>query len=168
MDVTSTHLKCALMHYFRYKRQWICADEVRTGSFLADILIDSGKWSMEIEIKISKYDLIQGEDRKRTCWGHGKKKHDVWTTGRANKFALCVPEELSEIAEEWIEKTNPKYGLYVYNAKQWLWKDKILTIKSPKLLHDCYGKPDYKERILKRLSSCRAIELETIMARSKK
>jgi len=58
--ITSTHLKSALLHYCRFKRQWICADEVTSGQFIADVLIDTGKFTIEIEIKISKSDFING------------------------------------------------------------------------------------------------------------
>lgn len=163
MNPDSHHLKEALMHYFRFKRQWICADEVRTGNwFIADVLADTGKWNIEVEIKTSKRDLITGEAKKNCGWrGRGKNKHDEWTTGQPNKFALCVPEDLSEVAEEWINKTNKNYGLFIYLNKTWV-QDRIWNKKTAKTLHKEYGKINYRERIAKRLSSCRAFELSNI------
>lgn len=42
MEIDSTYIKKGLMNYFRFRRQWICADEVFSGDFLADILVDTG------------------------------------------------------------------------------------------------------------------------------
>ena len=91
--INSSHIKEALMHYLRFKRGWVCADEVYSGNFIGDIVIDSGKWTMEIEIKTSKSDLIIGEKKKTTSWnGRGKRKHDEWHIGRNNKFDVFVPK----------------------------------------------------------------------------
>ena len=98
-DIKSIHLKEGLFHYFRFKRGWMCADEVQSGRFIADVLVDTGEFTMEIEVKVTKNDLIGGEARKMTGWnGKGKNKHDEWSVGRTNKFALCVPEFLVEEA----------------------------------------------------------------------
>lgn len=166
--IHSHHLKEALMHYFRFKRGWCCSDEVTSGRFIADILVDTGKWSMEVEIKTTKNDLYGGEARKIT-WIRGKghkKKHDEWTVGRPNKFALCVPEYLVEHAENWIKETNSKYGLYVYLDKKWV-QDRILTKKTARKLHNEYGNVNYLERIARRLSSTRAFELSDINNKTK-
>lgn len=157
-NISSTDIKYALMFYFRYKRQWICADEVHSNGFLADIFVDTNKYTMEVEVKISKSDLILGEAKKRTGWRNtGKLKHQEWNIKRANKFSLCVPEYLEDDAIKWIDTTNSKYGLYIYkNAYN------IVTKKIAKLLHNQYNNINYKERLLKRLSSCRTLELGKI------
>ena len=161
MNIHSGHIKEALMHYFRFKRGWACADEVYSGNFIGDIIVDTGKWTMEVEIKTSKHDLISGEARKNTKWGKGKNKHAEWKIGRANKFALCIPESLLEVAEEWIEKTNKRYGLYIYLDKDILAQDKIWTKKPALKLHKEYKNVDYLYRIAKRLSGTRAFELSS-------
>lgn len=161
-NIDSHHIKEALMHYFRFKRGWVCADEVMSGNFIADILVDTGKLSMEVEIKTTKNDLYGGEARKMVGWkGRGKNKHDEWVIGRTNKFALCVPEYLVDDAIKWIEETNNKYGLYIYFDKGWI-QDKIWTKKIAKKLHNEYGNVNYIERIARRLSSIRAFELSYI------
>ena len=85
---TSLQIKYALMWYFRFQRQWICADEVYNGGSISDILVDTEKYTMDVEIKISKDDLIRGEAKKP--------KHKNWHNRMTNKFALCVPEYLIE------------------------------------------------------------------------
>lgn len=147
------------MDYFRYKRQWVCADEVYSGFFISDILVDTGTWTLEVEIKVTKSDLLNGENRKVVC---GRKKHDHWPVGRANKFALCVPENLVDIAEEWIEQTNKKYGLFVYLDKKYA-TDRIWVKRTARSLHNEYNKTKFKQRILSRLSSCRTLELQKLM-----
>ena len=157
--ITSLHLKHSLMSYFRYKRQWVCADEVYSGVYLADILVDTGTWTMEVEVKVTKSDLLHGEKRKG--W-YNRNKHDHWPIGRANKFALCVPKNLKETAEQWIEQTNKKYGLFVYVDKKYV-TDKIWVRQTARSLHSEYGNVNFKQKILRRLSSCRTLELQNLM-----
>ena len=137
MKLTAAHLKCDLMWYFRFKRQWVCADEVQN----RDILVDCKKFFMEVEVKISKSDLVIGEAKKQ--------KHERMWDNRfeANRFALCVPESMYLFAEEWILKTNPKYGLFVRLDNGDIW-----VRRTAKNLHDNYNL-DFKEYLLKRLSS---------------
>lgn len=140
MKITSYNIKYALMSYFRFKRQWNCADEVINGCSVSDVLVDTGKYTMDVEIKISKNDLINGEKKKN--------KHHQWYNNLTNKFALCVPVELEHTALEWINSTNKKYGLYVYypDGKY------IITKKQASKLHDIYT-DEFKNRIIKRLGS---------------
>lgn len=149
------------MHYFRFKRGWVCADEVYSGNFIGDIIVDSGMWTMEVEIKTTKSDLITGEAKKNTRWGKGINKHDEWPVGRTNKFALCVPESLAEVAEEWIKDKNNRYGLYIFSGGYFP-QDKISTKKTPLKLHSEYKNVDYLYKIAKRLACTRAFELSSI------
>ena len=150
------------MHYFRFNRGWVCADEVWSGEFIGDIVVDSGLWTMEVEIKVTKNDLIKGEANKTTGWkGTGKKKHNEWTKHRTNKFALCVPEVLAEVAQDWINKTNKRYGLYVYTTGATQTYG-IITKKRALVLHKEYDSNKYLYKIAKRLSSTRAIQLSRI------
>lgn len=55
--ITSSDLKLALMHYYRFNYGYVCAEEATN----ADILVDTGKEIIEIEVKIGKGDLIEGE-----------------------------------------------------------------------------------------------------------
>lgn len=159
-EIDSTQIKKSLLNYFRFNRGYACADEVLNGGFLSDIMIDSDTWTMEIEIKISKHDLITGELKKTTGWnGTGKNKHEEWTIDRSNKFALCVPEYLIETAEKWIEETNPKYGLFVYMENEYFRNCNIWIKKSARLLHNKYD-IKFKHIMLKRLSSIRALTIK--------
>jgi len=167
MEIHSGHLKTALMHYFRFERGWVCADEVYSGNFIGDIVVDTGKWTMEVEIKTSKSDLIHGEAKKNINWGKGKNKHAEWKTTRANKFALCVPRDLMEIALEWIEKTNKRYGLYIYLDEGRFQQDHIFTKKTALKLHKNYDPKKYLYKIARRLSGARAFELSSKLQRIK-
>jgi len=138
----SSDIKYWLMSYFRFTRQWNCADEARNCGYLADVLVDTGKDTIDVEIKVTKSDLWYGENKKG--------KHISWSHHMTNKFALCVPEELIETAKEWIKEVNPKYGLYMYQSDTC--GQNIITIITPKRLHDNYNER-YKEVISKRLCS---------------
>ncbi|MCK9543686.1 MAG: hypothetical protein M0R03_16830 [Novosphingobium sp.] len=118
--ITSQHLKVALMHYYRYTRQFICCDEVKSfGREKADILVDTGKFFIEIEIKTSKSDLSQEKHKSK------HRKNELGITKIENSkcatyFYLCVPKELKDYTEIWIEEVNPKYGLITFNSERFL------------------------------------------------
>ena len=61
---TSLHLKAALLSYGRLKKQFIVADEVGVCKTNADIMVDTGGFLIEVEVKTSKSDLVQGEKKK--------------------------------------------------------------------------------------------------------
>ena len=52
--VTALKIKHALMYYFRFKRQCICATECLNNDVMA---VTHGGMVSEIEVKTSKYDL---------------------------------------------------------------------------------------------------------------
>ncbi len=153
-NISSLHLKTALLYYYRFKRGYLCSDEVYSGCReKADILIDTKKAIYEIEIKTNKSDLYK--EKK-------KKKHKVDFFRGANKFYLCVPSDLIPFTQKWIQEVNPKYGLIEfntqyyterkarYNITQW---DKCLRFKKQALnLHKGYN-IRLRQNIIKRLSS---------------
>jgi hypothetical protein len=151
MEINAFNIRAILMYYYRYKRQFNCVGEVSTDyGELADVLVMTKKHILEIEIKISKHDLIKGEARKKKHKKEDSKRH-------INKYFICVPTELVDVAKEWIEKTNPKYGLIEFRtavSKQDFCKyENLIHFRhNAKLLQPkCY--PITKERLIKRLSS---------------
>ena len=110
--MTSLEIKYAVMYYFRFKRQWICASECLQN----DVMAIAGNEIIEVEIKISKYDLWKGEAKKY--------KHKILSNSASphwrllnmpNKFYICIPISLEEEAKKWVEQTNKKYGIIRYN-----------------------------------------------------
>ncbi len=152
--VTSFEIKLALLQYYRLKRQWICVDEFSQ----ADIIADTGKEIIEVEVKISASDL---------CREKKKDKHQFYLRGRQwdgchpNKFLFCVPKSLAATAEKVIEELNPAYGLIYFDSDGFLrhlrmgcalyLADHLFTIKRARKLHDFYDKRQ-RERIAKRCS----------------
>ena len=144
--ITSHDLKLALMHYYRFQYGYICAEECAN----ADILVDTGKEIIEVEVKISKSDLIEGEKAKIL-------KHRLYEMGKSchynhpNKFLFCVPEELTNDAVVWTNELNPNYGVIQFNTKEfiqcvnrnavgWMYHNCYLTVrKSAKKLHEQYN-----------------------------
>lgn len=158
MEVNSHIIKTCLMKYWRFKRRYICVDEI--GREPADILVDTGKTMIEIEIKISKSDLWNGEARKR--------KHKLDDTKRGcNQFYLCVPTELIDEGKKWIDQTNPKYGLIEFDTKllekgYYHWYKYLSFIKKPKKLNNKYNMY-YKNQIPLRLCSALANAYEKVI-----
>lgn len=162
LNISSLHLKTALLYYYRFKRQYIVVDECYSNfNEIADILVDTGKNIYEIEIKLSKSDLNQ---EKR------KKKHQEYEEGwkksqkikGANKFYICVPTELIPYAEKWIQEINPKYGLIEFNTQYYIerkaryniteWDKCLRFIKKASRIHSGYNKK-LRRNIIERLPS---------------
>lgn len=150
MEINAFNIRAVLLYYYRYKRQFSCVGEVSTDyGELADVLVMTKNHMLEIEIKISKHDLIKGEARKRK-----HKKDDLKRL--INKYFICVPTELVAEAKKWIEEVNPKYGLIEFYSNSQLktakYENLINFHRNAKLLQ-----PDFrailKERLIKRLSS---------------
>ena len=136
-------MKLALLQYFRFRRQWLCVDEFRG----ADIIVDTGKEIIEVECKQTKSDLINGERKKI-------KKHQMYKWGKSfmmchpNKFMLCVPLSMKDIAIAWCKDVNENYGIIVFDNEllkkridkvHSIWHCRYLTIiKSAKTLHSRY------------------------------
>lgn len=159
--ITSSDLKLALLQYFRFKRGWVCVDEFRG----ADIIVDTGKEIIEVEVKMTRSDLISGERRKKSKhWAY--KMGYSYMRNRPNKFIFCVPSRLVKIALSWSKELNPKYGVMSFDVNLFnKWNeigvfgkrgtqhfDCLVYRRSAKPLHDGY---DNKLRyaIAKRASS---------------
>lgn len=163
MIIHSQHLKCSLMSYYRFKRQYICVDECFSGFYeRADVLVDTKGSIFEIEIKTSRADLnAEKKKEKHQINEQGLKKIEIGNG--ANYFYLCVPSELIEYAKKWIDEINPKYGLFEFRTdrykkemekwgKIYRWNEMLLNIKRAKILHNNYNKR-LVESIHDRLSS---------------
>ena len=126
------------MSYFRFKRQWLCASE----ALLADVMAITDKDIIEVEVKVSKVDLWEGEARKS--------KHKKFINPSyyrqdytPNKFYICVPTELEDEAKKWVETTNNKYGIIIcknYHAPKKRYPYNIVIVKSAKRLHEKFSK----------------------------
>jgi len=129
--VTALEIKHAVMFYYRFKRQCLCATECLDN----DVMVVANKNILDVEIKISKYDLWKGEARKPK---HNRYKDEPGyyqtKTRLANKFYICVPKDLIEEATKWAEETNDKYGIIMYEP-EWGVGNNIIIMKSAKTLH---------------------------------
>jgi len=158
LTVTSFELKLALLEYFRFERQWIAVDEFKG----ADVIADTGKKIIEVEVKTAKNDLVNGERQK-------KLKHINYAQGKQhrqchpNEYLFCVPFSLMHDANMVIEELNPKYGLFVFYDQRLLrdlgqgyradrLSDYLSCTRRPKKLHKGYPAKQ-QQRIAKRCSS---------------
>ena len=97
MKITADVIKVILMHKYRFQDTYLVASEVNViGSLgaIADLMVYNIKDDVlfEVEIKISKYDLLK--DLK-------KKKHEIYKDLSLphpciNRFYYAVPTELVE------------------------------------------------------------------------
>lgn len=151
MKVSAEMLKALLISYFRFKRQSVAIDEVGCSAGTCDVLVDNGKFITEIEVKISKSDLIIGERKKG--------RHPIGAPtpylSTPNRYYLCVPIELEECALKWIEDTHSKYGLFVFDPKyienvmrrpHISWGDYLHVRKKAQFLHK-----EYRENVFRKI-----------------
>lgn len=166
---TSEHLKTALLSYFRFRRQMLAGDEVKSGADweTCDVMvIDKNGYSSDIEVKISKGDLWQGEAKKQ--------KHTIYKSSSldqaaktVNYFYICVPSLLMEEAKLWVKEINPRYGIIEFLTSKYPpygrgWEKMVAIRKQAKILHDKIN-PKWSHILLRRLSSARAMEFQSRM-----
>lgn len=154
--MTSDDLKTSLMHYYLCERNFLLAvTEQPCFTGIADMIVmDKNHLTIEIEIKVSKSDLMSELNmiwkiinRESLNWENYKElqqvgskgnKHEYYiscsnrsnekTNNIPNRFYFCVPEFLAETAKEYLQGS--PYGLLVYHSFK-----KIKTLKSGKVLH---------------------------------
>jgi len=162
--VSAFDLKLALLQYFRFKRQWVAVDECDG----ADVIADTGHEIVEVEVKITKNDLVNGEKKKA-------RKHQSYAVGgryrytQPNKFMFCVPLALVTNARAFAATLNPKYGLIAFDSDTFTrdlrsgplpWHCAYIVItKSAKLLHSNYDSK-YRWAISKRVVAKNASLME--------
>ncbi len=124
------------MCYFRFKRQWICASECLNG----DVMAITDKGVIEVEIKISKYDLWKGEAKKgkhkRNYEQMSDEYKECYKNFAPNRFYICVPRDMREEAKKWVEATNKKYGVIQYHPGLGPPGSNIFVSRTARTLHD--------------------------------
>jgi len=153
MTITADIIKTAVLSYYRFKRQMLCVDEAFCNNGLSDVLVESDKGFYDIEIKINKYDLWKGEARKRKHYSRSR------TYLHATYFIMCVPESLLEEAKDWVEQTNSRYGILVFNEERYnkLYLDK----RNLRYIEDCIR----SVRTPKKLSETKSTKLHDILVK---
>lgn len=127
--MNSYEIKHALLSYFRFKRQCICASECLNNDVM---VIAKNGFTYDIEIKVNKYDLWKGEAKKSK---HKWLKINPSKNYHANKFYICVPTELLDEATKWVNTINDKYGIIECSERKYYPKH-IFIIKKASLLHE--------------------------------
>lgn len=141
LTLTSDIIKTAVLSYYRFRRHWLCMDEVFGGvaNEISDVLVQSPKGYYDVEVKISKYDLWNGEMKKHKHRRLLKPTIDRWGYG-VNYFVLAVPESLIGEAIAFCETTNKKYGILGFDEEGWNAKRHhdiakyVWVVRTPKLL----------------------------------
>lgn len=119
-NITSKHLKSALLSYYRFKKRMIVATEVCVNDGQADVVACSydAKISIEIEVKITISDLKQEFKKKKTKhWYIENKIYSDYYNNSTNYFYFCIPDYLYEQAYSIIKEQNKKYGIIVFNTE---------------------------------------------------
>jgi hypothetical protein len=148
--ITAYELKLALLQYFRFRRGWICVDEYKN----KDIIADTGREIIEVEVKISKSDLIR--ERKKRYKHYEFKNGDAYNNSYKNipnRFYFCVPLELAKDAERFAEGVNPNYGVISFDLDGFErfyklfpahWYKCLVVTKSAKPIHKEYDSNQWR------------------------
>ena len=143
LEIKSDMLISSLYDYFRFKRQMICTDEFAPywANYRADfVALNEKGFLYEIEVKVSKQDLIINETKKNkwdflpfgrevinTSYGEKLLVEDLKKKENFNKkiqmyepnyFYYCVPDYLEETAKNFIKEFNPNFGLIIFNTEK--------------------------------------------------
>lgn len=151
---TSRHVKASLFAYFRFSRGYLCADEVALLGGRCDLLVDTGRSTIEVEVKMTKHDLYSGELKKDQIHG----KHSSRNIAKCpNYFYVCVPQELRSAAVAWTDMVDKRYGVMVFTGWRFLQMSPDLAVaiqKPAQELHSTYH--NYRDKIAMRLCSAAA------------
>ena len=173
--ITSSDLKLALMHYYRFNYGFVCAEECCN----ADILVDTGKEIIEVEVKTSKSDLIDGE-KVKALKHIAYLREEAYKRCQPNKFLFCVPSELVNDAVVWANKLNVNYGVIEFDTKRfqravernsfsWGNNNCYLAIrKSAKSMHEQYNDKTRWLICKRAVSQCINISVEKFLYQLRK
>ena len=132
MEINSENIKIACVGWLRFrKRLQLIATEC--GRWSSDVLACDDKDSVEIEVKVDKYDLRRDFD---------KRKHKAYEDGTARGwtpkyFYFAVPYDLMDEALLIIKNKGPKYGLMVFEPREvYQIFECLRVVKRPTKLHD--------------------------------
>ncbi len=156
--ISSFDLKLACMEQYRFNKGYVAVDECNS----CDVIADNGKEIIEVEVKISKYDLLNGEKKKtvkHSNYANADKKKR-WMI--PNRYYFCVPSSLSALAIEYAKELNPSYGVIQFDDVTFMkmnprgkfnQHDKFLkVVKRCRQLHTHYNQ-SFHEAIIKRCST---------------
>ncbi|TLE13381.1 hypothetical protein LS72_010000 [Helicobacter apodemus] len=146
----SKQIKALLFSYFRFKRQFLgVVSEIQLLKDIDDIddfIAFKENEIIGVEIKVSRSDFLADFKNKR--------KHKKHLTPNSlyplNKFYFCVPQQLSDFAEDFLSKHYPFYGLLVVRANE------IFVKRSAKRLRDkqdIFSNISLRDKLILRMSS---------------
>lgn len=109
-------IKVIVMHYMKFSRSFICADEVYSVNGISDVLATNFKEIREFEIKTNKADLFNDLKKTKHLYIKNKNIKKYWLP---NKFYYVVPDTLELDAKQLIYDTNINYGLLLIKLNEW-------------------------------------------------
>jgi hypothetical protein len=145
--MNSKEIKTKLLHYWRFRRRYIyCATEV--GKFKADILVSNGEEILEIEVKVSRGDIVQEKKKKKHFIYHNP---STWYSQFVpNKFYIAVPKNLVPIVTDLT--INKNYGIVQVKKKQITKNRKEVyckIIKQAKIIYPKFNEKLHRQIIMR-------------------
>ncbi len=151
-----------LSHYtFLLGAELVCT-ELWTGYGIGDVIVmDKKGLVIEIEIKISKYDLYHELKKglKRSSINNEDiliEKHKNNSCNNAytcvpNKYYFCVPKDILDATLQFAPTLNEKYGVILYDPSLRGQKKVLQVKKKARKLHDVDVTEYYRKRMIDRI-----------------
>jgi hypothetical protein len=146
-------LKTEALCWLRFgkKMPYVCTEG---GYWNGDVLGVADKFSVEVEVKVSKADLKREFTTKTSKHYLYANAGDAPTRQVPNYFYFYVPPELEADALEIVEKEAPKAGVAVYQPNGYVLDGKRTRVaRRPQKLHDREPTDAFKKVVLKRMGS---------------
>ena len=151
----SFDIKTLICNHFRFDRQWICATEVKWSEwnkgYIADIMADTGKQIIEVEVKTSMSDFKKDFEKDAGLKHESMRLGSI--IGTPNKFYFGIPERMLDKCIDFLTEKYDHYGIICvpndmnnYSC----WQGRIY--KQAKKIHNEYNEA-HQKRIIKRLCS---------------
>lgn len=141
-------LKTEALCFLRYAKQldWVCTEG---GRWSADVLGANDNSIVEVEVKVSKADLLAEFRNKQTK--HEYYKH--YTVWAPNYFYFMVPPELGPETVEVLREKFPKAGVLTYGFPSRRHGYRTRILKAAKRLHVQEPDPQFLRAIKRRSTS---------------
>jgi hypothetical protein len=112
--VKSAFLKTEALCWLRFEKQMesVCTEG---GYWNADVMGVCPEFAIEVEVKVSKADLLAEFKNKRAKHAYYQGKGDKWAP---NYFYFLVPPDLAEAAVDIVKEKFPKAGVLIYDGTE--------------------------------------------------
>lgn len=145
----SAILKTEALCWLRFGKQldYVCTEG---GHWSSDVLAACPTYSIEVEVKVSKADLLAEFRNKLSKHAYYTNNQPRWTP---SYFYFLVPPDLGEVAVEIVKEKFPRAGVLTVPKRFRSGQGELVSLKKATRLHDKPPSEDMLRAIRRRMSS---------------